>query len=453
MAPGNVSEEVFYMDLFSANDIKRKDANAPLAWRMRPRSLDEVFGQNHIVGPGSPLRKAIDKDSLHSFVLYGPPGTGKTSIARIIAKMTNSHFEYLQAVTAGVSDIRKVAAAAEDRRKYYLQQTILFVDEIHRFNKGQQDVLLPFVEDGTLILIGATTENPLYELNNALLSRMKLYILEALGTNDIRQIINHALKDKEKGLGGLDIKIDEESMAILIQASQGDARTALNILDTLNNSYTSSDGHLNVTAELIKKVTGKLIVKYDRSGDYHYDTISAFIKSIRGSDPDAALYWMAVMLEGGEDPKYIARRLVVHAAEDIGLADPNALSIAVSAASAVQFLGMPEARIPLAEATIYLCTAPKSNSSKRAIDEAITIVRSKNRVTVPKHIADNSHSLAGAKLGKGTGYKYPHDFGGYDEQSYLPDELGPVRFYTPSNNGYENIVKKFLQSLPNKKSQ
>jgi putative ATPase len=438
------------MDLFSTSDAQRKEGNAPLAWRMRPSSLDEVFGQKNIVGPGSPLRSAIEKDSLHSFVLYGPPGTGKTSIARIIARMTNSHFEYLQAVTSGVSDIRKVAAASEDRRKYYQQQTILFVDEIHRFNKGQQDVLLPFVEDGTLILIGATTENPLYELNTALLSRMKLYILEALEADDIKQIINNALKNNDKGLGRLDVRIDEESMAILIQASQGDARTALNILDTLNNSYTSPDGHLKVTAELLKKITGKLIVKYDRSGDYHYDTISAFIKSIRGSDPDAALYWMAVMLEGGEDPKYIARRLIVHAAEDIGLADPNALSIATSAASAVQYIGLPEARIPLAEATIYLCTAPKSNSSKVAIDEALAVVRNRNRVTVPAHIADTSHSQAGPKLGKGKGYKYPHDFGGYVEQTYLPDELETVIFYHPSNNGYENTIQKFLADLPPK---
>ncbi|MDD4803170.1 MAG: replication-associated recombination protein A [Syntrophomonas sp.] len=437
------------MDLFSASEAQRKDGGAPLAWRMRPGSLDEIVGQQHIVGPGSPLRRAIEKDTLHSFVLYGPPGTGKTSIAQIIASMTHSHFEYLQAVTAGVGDIRKVAGAAEERRKYYQQQTILFVDEIHRFNKGQQDVLLPFVEDGTLILIGATTENPLYELNTALLSRMKLYILDALNEADIKQIMKNALQNSDKGLGQLHVKIDDESMAILVQASQGDARTALNILDTLNNSYTSPDGHLEVNPELLKKITGKLIIKYDRSGDYHYDTISAFIKSIRGSDPDAALYWMAVMLEGGEDPKYIARRLIVHAAEDIGLADPNALSIAVAAASAVQFIGLPEARIPLAEATIYLCTAPKSNSSKIAIDEALALVRNSKRITVPAHIADSSHSQAARKLGKGKGYKYPHDFGGYVEQDYLPEEIRSISFYNPSNNGYENNVRKFLQSLPN----
>jgi putative ATPase len=438
------------MDLFSMGDAKRKEASAPLAWRMRPTVLDEVVGQEHIVGKGSPLRMAIEKDQLSSFVLYGPPGIGKTSIARIIARMTNSHFEFMQAVTAGVSDIRKVAGDAQDRLKYYQQQTILFVDEIHRFNKGQQDVLLPFVENGTLILIGATTENPLYELNSALLSRMKLYILEALQPEHISHVIKRALQDKEKGLGNLDITVEEEGIAILVQASQGDARMALNILDTINNSYTSTEGHLQITAQLIKKVTGKLVIKYDRSGDYHYDTISAFIKSIRGSDPNAALYWMAVMLEAGEDPKYIARRLVVHAAEDIGLADPNALSIANAAASAVQFVGLPEARIPLAEATIYLCTAPKSNSSKVAIDAALAAVRSKNRVSVPHHLGDTSHSQAGPKLGKGKGYLYPHDFGGYVEQNYLPEELRDASFYNPSNNGYETVIKEFLQALPNR---
>ena len=438
------------MDLFAMGDAQKKESSAPLAWRMRPTSLDEVVGQKHIVGKGAPLRNAIEKDHLHSLVFYGPPGTGKTSIARIIAQMTNSHFEYLQAVVAGVSDIRKVAAAAEDRRKYYQQQTILFVDEIHRFNKGQQDVLLPFVEDGTLVLIGATTENPFYELNTALLSRMKLYVLESLNAQDIEQIVHLAIRDKKRGLGNLDISLDEESMVILIQASQGDARTALNILDTIQNSYTLPGEHLGITAELLKKITGKLIVKYDRSGDYHYDTISAFIKSIRGSDSDAALYWMAVMLEGGEDPKYIARRLIFHAAEDIGLADPQALSIATAAASAVQFVGLPEARIPLAEATIYLCTAPKSNSSKVAIDKALEAVRNRNRMDVPAHLGDTSHSQAGPRLGKGKGYKYPHDFGGYVEQQYLPDKLGKVSFYMPGNNGYENTIQKFINQLPGK---
>jgi len=438
------------MDLFAMSNAQKKEANAPLAWRLRPTTLDEVVGQEHIVGLGSPLRNAILKDQIHSFVLYGPPGTGKTSIARIIARMTNSHFDYMQAVTAGVSDIRKVAVDAQDRLKYYQQQTILFVDEIHRFNKSQQDVLLPFVEDGTLILVGATTENPLYELNTALLSRMKLYVLEALRPENIGQIIANALQDRERGLGNLSIHLDEAGLPLLIQASQGDARMALNILDTISNSYTTPGEQLEITVDLIKKVTGKLIIKYDRSGDYHYDTISAFIKSIRGSDPDAALYWMAVMLEGGEDPKYIARRLIVHAAEDIGLADPNALSIATAAASAVNYVGLPEARIPLAEAVIYLSTAPKSNSTKVAIDKALGAVRSGSRISVPAHLGDTSHSQAGPKLGKGKGYKYPHDFGGYVEQNYLPAEMTKVSFYQPGCNGYENTIQEFLRSLPAK---
>ncbi len=438
------------MDLFAMSNAKKKEAAAPLAWRMRPVALDEVVGQEHIVGPGSPLRQAIERDQIRSFVLYGPPGTGKTSIARIIARITNSHFVYMQAVTAGVGDIRKAAADAQDRLKYYQQRTILFVDEIHRFNKSQQDVLLPFVEDGTLILVGATTENPLYELNTALLSRMKLYILEALRPENIEQIITRALQDKERGLGNHDIKLDPAAMPWLVQASQGDARTALNILDTITNSYTSPGEHLEINAELIKKVTGKLMIKYDRSGDYHYDTISAFIKSIRGSDPDAALFWMAVMLEGGEDPKYIARRIIVHAAEDIGLADPNALSIATAAAGAVDYVGMPEARIPLAEAVIYLCTAPKSNSAKVAIDKARAAVRSSSRIIVPAHLGDTSHSLAGPKLGKGRGYKYPHDYGGYVEQSYLPPEMADSSFYHAGSNGYEQTIQAFLRSLPGK---
>jgi putative ATPase len=398
------------MDLFHMGDMQRKTASAPLAWRMRPTSLDEVVGQEHIVGKGSPLRRAIEKDQLSSLVLYGPPGTGKTSIAQIIARMTNSHFESMPAVTAGVNDIRQAAGNAQDRLKYYQQQTILFVDEIHRFNKSQQDVLLPFVEDGTLILIGATTENPLYELNSALLSRMKLYILETLRPVHISRIIQQALHDKERGLGNLNIIIEEEAIALLVQAAQGDARMALNILDTINNSYGSLEEQLYINSDLMKKITGKLVIKYDRSGDYHYDTISAFIKSIRGSDPNAALYWLALMLEAGEDPKYIARRLIVHAAEDIGLADPQALSLANAAASAVQFIGMPEARIPLAEAVIYLCTAPKSNSSKTAIDAALDTVRNHNRAIVPPHLGDTSHVQAGAKLGKGQGYLYPHNF-------------------------------------------
>ncbi|MEN6460247.1 MAG: replication-associated recombination protein A [Syntrophomonas sp.] len=434
------------MDLFEINQQKQTQAMAPLAYRMRPRTLDEIIGQN-ITAKDSPLRRAIERDELHSFILYGPPGTGKTSIAQVIADVTHSQYEPMKAVTSGVNDIRKIAVDAEQRQKFYQQKTILFVDEIHRFNKSQQDVLLPFVEDGTLILIGATTENPLYELNTALLSRMKLYIVENLDEDAISAIIKRALQDKDRGLGKMNVSIEEECIAEITRVVKGDARMALNIVDTLVNSYIENN-RLHITLELLKKVIGHPLVKYDRTGDYHYDTISAYIKSIRGSDPDAALYWLAVMLEGGEDPKFIARRLIVHAAEDIGLADPFALTLATSAAYSVQFVGMPEARIPLSEATIYLCTSPKSNSSKTAIDNAIATVRQQKKITVPAHIADTSHSKSGDLLGKGKGYKYPHNYGGYVEQNYLPEELGKLDLYQPGNNGCEQKIQEFLKKLP-----
>jgi putative ATPase len=437
------------MDLFEINQQKQALAMAPLAYRMRPRTLDEVIGQK-ITVKNSSLRRAIERDELHSFILYGPPGTGKTSIAQVIADVTHSHYEPMKAVTSGVNDIRKIAVDAEQRLKFYQQRTILFVDEIHRFNKSQQDVLLPFVEDGTLILIGATTENPLYELNTALLSRMKLYIVENLDESAINEIIKRALHDKNRGLGNMQISIEEDAIGEITRVVKGDARMALNIVDTMVNSYIENN-RLNITLDLLKNVIGQPLVKYDRTGDYHYDTISAYIKSIRGSDPDAALYWLAVMLEGGEDPKFIARRLIVHAAEDIGLADPNALTIATSAAYSVQFVGMPEARIPLSEATIYLCTSPKSNSSKTAIDNAIAAVRKQKKITVPAHIADTSHSKSGELLGKGKGYKYPHNYGGYVEQSYLPDEIEKLDLYQPGNNGYEQRIQEFLKKLPGRK--
>jgi putative ATPase len=436
------------MDLFDLQMNKKQ--SAPLAYRMRPRSLDEVRGQEHVIGPNSVLRRSIERDELHSFVLFGPPGTGKTSIARIIAHMNNSHFEILQAVTGGVSDIKKIAADAAERLKFYQQKTILFVDEIHRFNKSQQDVLLPFVENGTLLLIGATTENPLYELNNALLSRLRLYILEALDEKAMRLIIEDALRDKERGLGGFDISVDEEAMEGIINLVKGDARMALNIIEAVVNSYAEPDRSLHIDSILLEKITGTPMLKYDKTGDYHYDTISAFIKSIRGSDPDAAIFWLAAMLEGGEDPKFIARRLIVHAAEDIGLADPYGLTIAVAAARAVEFVGLPEARIPLAEATIYLATAPKSNSSKIAIDQAISAVRNSSKIVVPSHLADTSHSKAGMLLGKGKGYKYPHDYGGYVKQRYLPEELEGSLFYQAGNNGYEKKIKEIVNKLRQK---
>lgn len=437
------------MDLFDLQVNKNKHQMAPLAYRMRPRKLDEVQGQDHIVGPNSVLRQAIERDELHSFILFGPPGTGKTSIARLIASMTNSHFEILQAVTGGVSDIKKIAADASDRLKYYQQRTILFVDEIHRFSKNQQDVLLPFVENGTLLLIGATTENPLYELNNALLSRMRLYILEALSEPALREIIAEAIKDPERGLGKWNISIDDEAVQFILKLVKGDARMALNILEATVISYAGPDSSLHIDVALLQKISGRPLVKYDKTGDYHYDSISAFIKSIRGSDPDAALFWLAVMIEGGEDPKFIARRLIVHAAEDIGLADPYALTLAASTARAVEFVGLPEARIPLAETTIYLAAAPKSNSSKMGIDRAIAAVRNSPGIKVPSHIADASHSKAGL-LGKGKGYKYPHDYGGYVKQQYLPDELEGSTFYQATENGHEKKIKNFMAALKQK---
>ena len=440
-----VCKEVYVLDLFDISP-EAEDFYAPLAYRMRPAKLEDIIGQEHIIGPDTALGKALELDNLHSFVLYGPPGTGKTTIARIIAVMTKSHFEPLAAVTAGVGDIRKIAQDAAQRLKFYRQKTILFVDEIHRFNKSQQDVLLPFVEEGTLILAGATTENPLYELNNALLSRIKIYILKSLSDENITEVVKRALKDEKKGLGLLDVDITAEGMKMIISAVKGDARMALNIIDTAVNSFQVDEEPLLLSADLLEKVLGRPLVKYDRSGDYHYDTISAFIKSIRGSDPQASLFWLAVMLEGGEDPKFIARRLIIHAAEDIGLADPHALLVANAAASSLQFVGLPEGRIPLAEATIYLATAPKSNSSKTAIDRAVAAVRNSSDLTVPPHLADSSHSGV-KRLGKGSGYKYPPAFGGYVPQQYLPDHLVDAEFYTAGDEGYEKIIQAFLQNL------
>ncbi len=436
------------MDLF---DLGNQDISAPLSYRMRPRTLEQVIGQDHLLGPASPLRRLIDKDQLHSMILYGPPGTGKTTIASIIARMTRAHFESIAAVTAGVNDIRKIAADAAQRLKYYQQKTILFVDEIHRFNKSQQDVLLPFVEDGTLVLIGATTENPLYELNNALLSRIKLYILEPLQESHLARIINDALQDGENGLGSYQISLDDQAVPAIASACKGDARMALNIIETAANSYLQEDGTLFIDLDLLQKILSRPLLKYDRRGDGHYDSISAFIKSIRGSDPDASVFWLAVMLEGGEDPMFIARRLLIHAAEDIGLADPAALNLAAAAAQAVQLVGMPEARIPLAEATIYLATAPKSNSSIKAIQKAYGAVREAKQIKVPLHLADSSHPQSRALLGRGEGYKYPHDYGGHVKQNYLPEQMAGMIFFEPGSEGYELIIREFLNKTEARK--
>jgi putative ATPase len=433
------------MGLFDFNTGKETNSG-PLAYRMRPTSLDEFEGQEHLIGPGAPLRKMIAEDKLHSFILYGPPGSGKTTLALLISQSTSSYFEHMKAVTSGVNDLRNVARDAEQRFKFYGQKTILFVDEVHRFNKSQQDVMLPFLESGQFYLIGATTENPLYEINSALLSRLKIYVLEPLTPEQMKQLLKRALNDPVKGLGVRKIMLDESAMDHIVARSKGDARTALNILETACEVRGRDQESTILTPRDIEETAGHFYLNYDKKADWHYDAASAFIKSIRGSDPDAAIFWLAVMISGGEDPLFIARRLVIHAAEDIGMADPRALMMAVSAFQATQFVGLPEARIPLAEATIYLATAPKSNSSKVAIDQALQYVRTLPAIQVPPHIADNSHSQSHV-LGKGLGYKYPHSFGGYVEQNYFPTGIEPPAFYLPSDNGHETKVKKFLELI------
>jgi putative ATPase len=424
------------MDLFSAQTERLQHDTAPLAWRMRPKNLDEISGQQHLVGPGAILRNHILSGNLHSLILYGPSGVGKTTIAQIIAQTAGYQFVPLPAVSSGVADIRKIADQAKNDFSFYQKKTILFVDEIHRFNKGQQDVLLPYTEDGTLLLIGATTENPLYELNSALLSRMKLYTLNLLEDADIQAIIDRALGDKTDGLGAYGITLAAEALQAVLSASKGDARAALNILDSLYHACYQGEP-LQVTLAMALPLTDQPLVKYDRQGDWHYDAISAFIKSVRGSDPDAAVYWLAVMLAGGEKPEFISRRLMILAAEDIGLADPQALTVVSAAAQIVHTIGMPEARIVLAEATLYLCLAPKSNTALGAIERASAMVRTQSKITVPPHIADGHHSKAGAMLQKGVGYRYPHDYGGYVAQTYLPEHMQGAKFYTGKANGAE----------------
>ncbi|MGI6549364.1 MAG: replication-associated recombination protein A [Syntrophomonadales bacterium] len=432
------------MNLFENNNQKEK--SGPLAYRMRPADLSDYVGQEHLVGEQGPLRRIIEEDRLHSFILYGPPGSGKTTLALLLAEKTKSHFEYLKAVTSGVTELRNIARDAQQRWDYYRQKTVVFVDEVHRFNKSQQDVLLPFVESGLFTLVGATTENPLYELNSALLSRMKIYVLNPLTPEEIEELLRRALRDPIRGLGARDVSLSEEALREIIARSKGDARTALNILETACEVRVQKSGGLTLQAQDIRDTAGHFYINYDKKADHHYDTISAFIKSIRGSDPDAALFWLAVMIHGGEDPIFIARRLVIHAAEDIGMADPQALLVAVSAFHATKVIGLPEARIPLAEATIYLATAPKSNSSKVAIDMALDYVRKLPSLQVPAHIADNSHSRSHL-LGKGKGYLYPHSFGGYVKQDYLPPDLERPTFYQPTNNGHESRVQEFLEWL------
>jgi len=435
------------MDLFS-NKQKNNDKAKPLAYRMRPENFSEIYGQEDIIGEGKLLRRMIESDRLQSLILYGPPGSGKTSLAKIIADHTDSDFVKLNAVTSGVKDLREVIKKGENNIKLYNQRTILFIDEIHRFNKSQQDALLPSVEEGIIIMIGATTENPYFEVNSPLLSRSRVFKLESLKKEDIKKIIKQALKDNKNGLGEYKINIDEEAIDFLADRANGDARVALNGLEiAVFSTSTDSKGEIVLDKEIIAESLQEKIVKYDKAGDRHYDVISAFIKSIRGSDPDAALYWLALMLEAGEDPMFIGRRLIVHASEDIGMADPGALQIAVSAVRALEYIGMPEARIPLAQATIHLATAPKSNSVIEGIDKALKFVRNNDYNEVPIHLRD-SHYSGSKDLNHGDNYKYPHNYeNNYIEQNYLPEKYRNIELYHPDAQGREKKIKDFLDNL------
>jgi putative ATPase len=439
---------VFGMDLFSNSAEQSRQKEAPLAARMRPRNMNEFVGQEEIVGEGRLLRRAIESDRLNSMIFYGPPGTGKTTLAEIIAKTTRSHFERLNAVTAGVADIRRVIAEAKERYDFYQQKTILFVDEIHRFNKSQQDALLPAVEEGTILMIGATTENPLYEVNSPLVSRSMIFRMAPLTADHLKQIILGALKDGERGLADYHVELEPDALEHLVNLANGDARIVLNALElaTLTTPPDPATGVRNLTVAVISDCVQKRPLVYDKNGQAHYDTISAFIKSMRGSDPDAAVYYMARMLTAGEDPKFIARRMIIHAAEDVGNADPQALLVATAAAQALEMVGLPEAQIPMAQAAIYIATAPKSNASCQAIHQAMADVQSFENQLVPVHLRDSSHIQAGKKLGDGVGYLYPHDYAdGYIPQDYLPPNIKGKRYYRPTDRGYEGKIREYLK--------
>ncbi|MBL0387375.1 replication-associated recombination protein A [Tumebacillus sp. ITR2] len=434
------------MDLFGFQAESEQQHNAPLAARMRPQSLDELIGQENIVGRGKLLRRAIETDSLTSLILYGPPGTGKTTIARVIAGSTKRTFRTLNAVTAGVADIRKVVDDAKDARSMYQQRTVLFVDEIHRFNKSQQDALLPHVEEGLIVLIGATTENPFFEVNAALLSRSQIFQLQKHTEQDLTQMAKKALSLPGRGLGNYNVSADDEALQHLARYADGDARRLYNALELAVLSTPPDEaGVIHLTLDVAAESIQRRVVRYDKSSDQHYDTTSALIKSIRGSDPDAALYWMAKMIDAGEDPKFIGRRLIISASEDIGNADPRALQIALSAFQAVEVIGMPEGRIILGQAVTYLATAPKSNAAYNGINAALQMIREGSSVEVPPHLRD-AHYKGASKLGHGQGYLYPHNFpGNYVEQPYLPEELHGTTFYHPTRNGYEQVLAERLR--------
>ena len=435
------------MDLFDYMREKEQEKESPLASRMRPSTLEEVVGQQHIIGRDKLLYRAIKADKLSSVIFYGPPGTGKTTLAKVIANTTSAEFKQINATVAGKKDMEEVVRQAKDLQGMYGKKTILFIDEIHRFNKGRQDYLLPFVEDGTVILIGATTENPYFEVNGALLSRSSIFELKPLEKEDIKTLLRRAVNDTDKGLGSFHAVIDEDALEFLADMSGGDARNALNAVELgVLTTERSEDGIIHITMDVASECIQKRAVNYDKRGDNHYDIISAFIKSMRGSDPDAAVYYLAKMLYAGEDVKFIARRIMICASEDVGNADPMALTVAVSAAQAVERIGMPESQIILSQAVTYVACAPKSNSAVNAISAANNAVRT-YQTSVPSHLRD-AHYKGAQKLGHGIGYKYAHDYPGhYVDQQYLPDEIKDARFYEPGDLGYEKNIKEYLQKI------
>ena len=436
------------MDLFEYMRSTNMEKEAPLAARMRPRTLEEVVGQEHIIGKDKLLYRAIKADKISSVIFYGPPGTGKTTLAKVIANTTSAEFTQINATVAGKKDMEEVVAKAKELQGMYGKRTILFIDEIHRFNKGQQDYLLPFVEDGTIILIGATTENPYFEVNGALISRSIIFELKPIPKEAIRELLQKAVYDEERGMGAYGAVIEEEALDFLADISGGDARHALNAIELgIMTTNRGEDGKIHITLEVAQECIQKRAVRYDKNGDNHYDTISAFIKSMRGSDPDAAVYYLARMLYAGESVTFIARRIMICAAEDVGNADPNALVVAVNASLAVERVGMPEAQIILAQAVTYVACAPKSNASCEAVFSAMREVEQSGNLPIPTHLQD-AHYKGAAKLGHGTGYKYAHDYPNhYVEQQYLPYELNGKEFYSPTGNGYEVKIKEHMKKI------
>ena len=439
------------MDLFDYMKEQNLEQEAPLASRIRPSTLEEVVGQEHIIGKDKLLYRAIKADKLGSVIFYGPPGTGKTTLAKVIANTTSSRFRQINATVAGKKDMEEVVKEAQDYLGMYGKKTILFIDEIHRFNKGQQDYLLPFVEDGTLILIGATTENPYFEVNGALISRSIIFELKPLTKENIETLLDRAVTDKEKGMGSYNAVLEEDARKFLADISGGDARAALNALELgILTTKRGEDGKIHIDLETASQCIQKRVVRYDKTGDNHYDTISAFIKSMRGSDPDAAVFYLAKMLYAGEDIKFIARRIMICAAEDVGNADPQALVVAVAAAQAVERLGMPEAQIPLAQAVTYVASAPKSNAACMAVFDAMEAVKT-TKTTVPSHLQD-AHYKGSKKMGHGVGYLYAHDYPNhYVEQQYMPSELLGKKFYHPTDNGYEKNIQEYFQKIHGEK--